>query len=64
MIWSACAPFLFARGPRITTLIYPVTTEDILAQLKNVKYPGFSRDIVSFGLVKSAALTGASPTSH
>jgi len=32
-----------------------VTTEEILAQLKNVKYPGFSRDIVSFGLVRSAA---------
>jgi ATP-binding protein involved in chromosome partitioning len=35
-----------------------VTTEDILAQLKNVKYPGFSRDIVSFGLVRSAAFEG------
>ncbi len=33
-----------------------MTSEDLLAQLKNVKYPGFSRDIVSFGLVKSAAL--------
>jgi ATP-binding protein involved in chromosome partitioning len=28
--------------------------EPILAALKTVKYPGFSRDIVSFGLVKSA----------
>jgi ATP-binding protein involved in chromosome partitioning len=27
-------------------------------QLRKVKYPGFSRDIVSFGLVKSAALDG------
>ena len=35
-----------------------MTTEDILAQLKNVKYPGFSRDIVSFGLVRSAAFEG------
>jgi ATP-binding protein involved in chromosome partitioning len=35
-----------------------VTTEEILAQLKNVKYPGFSRDIVSFGLVRSAAFEG------
>jgi ATP-binding protein involved in chromosome partitioning len=35
-----------------------VTTEEILAQLKNVKYPGFSRDIVSFGLVRSAAFDG------
>lgn len=31
-----------------------VTTEDIKTQLKQVKYPGFSRDIVSFGLIRSA----------
>lgn len=31
-----------------------MTTEDIKTQLKQVKYPGFSRDIVSFGLVRSA----------
>jgi ATP-binding protein involved in chromosome partitioning len=31
-----------------------VTSEEIHAQLKKVKYPGFSRDIVSFGLVRSA----------
>ncbi|MCX7713689.1 MAG: Mrp/NBP35 family ATP-binding protein [Chthoniobacterales bacterium] len=29
-----------------------MTNDDILQALKNVKYPGFSRDIVSFGLVK------------
>jgi ATP-binding protein involved in chromosome partitioning len=29
-----------------------VSQEDILAALKSVKYPGYSRDIVSFGLVK------------
>jgi len=28
------------------------TPQEILAELKNVKYPGFSRDIVSFGLIK------------
>ncbi|MBI5381341.1 MAG: Mrp/NBP35 family ATP-binding protein [Opitutae bacterium] len=33
-----------------------MTPEAILAHLKQVKYPGFSRDIVSFGLVRSAAL--------
>jgi ATP-binding protein involved in chromosome partitioning len=33
-----------------------VTKEDIMRQLGKVKYPGFSRDIVSFGLVKSAAI--------
>jgi ATP-binding protein involved in chromosome partitioning len=32
-----------------------VTSDDIKEALKQVKYPGFSRDIVSFGLVRSAA---------
>jgi len=32
-----------------------VTPEQIQEALKQVKYPGFSRDIVSFGLVRSAA---------
>lgn len=31
-----------------------MTSEDIKAHLKQVKYPGFSRDIVSFGIVRSA----------
>lgn len=31
-----------------------MTTEEIKEQLKQVKYPGFSRDIVSFGLVRAA----------
>jgi ATP-binding protein involved in chromosome partitioning len=33
-----------------------VSPESIKDHLKQVKYPGFSRDIVSFGLVRSAAL--------
>ncbi|TAG33109.1 MAG: DUF59 domain-containing protein [Verrucomicrobia bacterium] len=33
-----------------------MTPDALKDQLKQVKYPGFSRDIVSFGLVKSAAL--------
>ena len=33
-----------------------MTSDAIKEQLKQVKYPGFSRDIVSFGLVRSAAL--------
>ena len=33
-----------------------VTDDDIKEHLKQVKYPGFSRDIVSFGLVRSAGL--------
>ena len=32
-----------------------MTSDAIKEQLKQVKYPGFSRDIVSFGLVRSAA---------
>ena len=34
----------------------PVTTDTIQEALKQIKYPGFSRDIVSFGLVRSAAV--------
>ena len=33
-----------------------MTPDEIKEQLRQVKYPGFSRDIVSFGLVRSAAL--------
>jgi ATP-binding protein involved in chromosome partitioning len=33
-----------------------VTPDAIKEHLKQVKYPGFSRDIVSFGLVRSAAM--------
>ncbi len=33
-----------------------MTPDALKEHLKQVKYPGFSRDIVSFGLVKSAAL--------
>jgi ATP-binding protein involved in chromosome partitioning len=33
-----------------------------MEQLRKVKYPGFSRDIVSFGLVKSVSLEGGVPT--
>ncbi|MDB6126567.1 MAG: ATPase-like, ParA/MinD [Verrucomicrobia bacterium] len=33
-----------------------MTDDDIKEHLKQVKYPGFSRDIVSFGLVRSAGL--------
>ncbi len=33
-----------------------MTTEQIKEHLKQVKYPGFSRDIVSFGLVRSAGM--------
>ena len=33
-----------------------MTPDVIIEHLKQVKYPGFSRDIVSFGLVRSAAM--------
>ncbi|HYB99166.1 MAG TPA: Mrp/NBP35 family ATP-binding protein [Candidatus Limnocylindrales bacterium] len=34
-----------------------MTESDIREHLKSVKYPGFTRDIVSFGVIKSIALT-------
>jgi ATP-binding protein involved in chromosome partitioning len=46
-----------ARGAHNNSYLR-VTTEDIMGQLKKVKYPGFSRDIVSFGLVKAASVEG------
>ncbi len=38
------------------------TTDAIRQQLATVKYPGFSRDIVSFGLVKDIVITGSEVT--
>ena len=40
----------------------PVTEEQITEALKQVKYPGFSRDIVSFGLVKEIRIDGGAVT--
>jgi ATP-binding protein involved in chromosome partitioning len=34
-----------------------MTADDLKEQLKQVKYPGFSRDIVSFGLVRSVGFS-------
>ena len=42
----------------------PLTSETILAQLRGVKYPGYSRDIVSFGLVKDIKIDGTRVTVH
>ncbi len=39
-----------------------VTDEQVRDALRRVKYPGFSRDIVSFGLVKNVAVTDGSVT--
>jgi ATP-binding protein involved in chromosome partitioning len=38
----------------LLTIEHTVTSDQIKDQLRQVKYPGFSRDIVSFGLVRSA----------
>ena len=35
-----------------------LTPDAILAQLRGVKYPGYSRDIVSFGMVKDVQVDG------
>ncbi len=35
-----------------------LTSEAVLTQLRGVKYPGYSRDIVSFGLVKDVQIDG------
>ncbi len=49
------ASLVFAGGLR-TFHHRTVTPEAIKEALKQVKYPGFSRDIVSFGLVRAAAV--------
>jgi len=38
--------------------ITPITREEIQNILKEVNYPGFSRDIVSFGMVKDILIQG------
>ena len=38
------------------------TEQDIRTALGNVRYPGFSRDILSFGLVKGIQIEGANVT--
>lgn len=36
-----------------------ITQEQVRTQLSTVKYPGFSRDIISFGLLKEIRVTGS-----
>src|SRR3954452_25505805 len=36
-----------------------ITESAVLEALKTVRYPGFSRDVVSFGLIKNVAVTGS-----
>src|SRR5256885_14264068 len=40
----------------------PISEDQVREALKQVKYPGFSRDIVSFGLVKAIRIEGATVT--
>ena len=35
-----------------------ITEEQVREQLRTVRYPGFSRDILSFGIVKSIEING------
>ena len=39
-----------------------ITQDQVRTQLATVKYPGFSRDIVSFGLIKDVRIEGADVT--
>ncbi|MDF3059043.1 MAG: chromosome partitioning protein [Rariglobus sp.] len=52
------SPHNNVKPPFVPNFYPTVTPDDIKEALKQVKYPGFSRDIVSFGLVRSAALVG------
>jgi ATP-binding protein involved in chromosome partitioning len=38
------------------------TPQEILAELKKIKYPGFSRDIVSFGIIKDIEVASSAIT--
>jgi ATP-binding protein involved in chromosome partitioning len=38
----------------------PLTEADVLRALAGVKYPGFTRDIVAFGVVKNLLVDGGS----
>src|SRR3979490_603311 len=40
----------------------PISADQVKKALKQVKCPGFSRDIVSFGLVKGIRIEGAAVT--
>ena len=41
-----------------------LTSDSILEQLRGVKYPGYTRDIVSFGMVKDVQIDGTRVTVH
>ena len=37
-----------------------MNNEEVMERLRSIKYPGFSRDIVSFGIVKTVEVKGDS----
>src|SRR5438270_13717421 len=37
---------------------HPISEEQVRESLRHIKFPGFSRDIVSFGIVKSVSISG------
>ena len=41
-----------------------ITQESVTTALKSVKYPGYSRDIVSFGLIKKIDIQGSAVSVH
>ena len=43
-------------------LLRMLTENSVLEVLKSVKYPGYNRDIVSFGLVKGVAIANGAVT--
>lgn len=45
--------------PRKDDVVTMPTPQELLAALKQVKYPGFSRDIVDFGIVRDIEVGGA-----
>jgi ATP-binding protein involved in chromosome partitioning len=52
-----CAPAcVSARGWQLGALMSAFSQDDIKNVLKAVKYPGYSRDIVSFGLIKEITI--------
>ena len=44
--------------------LFPMNKDHILDHLKSINYPGFSRDIVSFGMVKDVSVDGDTVTVH
>src|SRR5262249_52766998 len=63
--WQPVLPRSTKANPRFTSRTRHVSSrmsiseEEIKNALKAVKYPGFTRDIVSFGLVKSIQIDNA-----